>query len=617
MISRPNKRLSRPGKITPSLTTLDGQETNQTHVRGIAKAHPVTGTRLRWDLLAATIAALVVAAPMIFTKSGFALDFTNHLWLTWVAGRALVESGHPSYFLSTSLTGAFYPWFAFYGGTLYMIVGGLSELIGGHPIVAFVGFTTLAIAATYLGMVWLAREFGLGGWTSHAPALTVVTSAYYITNLYGRGAWTEFIATAVIAPLLASTVHLVRVQRWRAWPVLAFVVSAVLFTGSHNITTLWGSTVAVFAGIVMWIALGAPRHLPIRRLAMVGGLGLASVLVNAWFLLPDISYARDIRAHLNAFAEAGAPFLDTPQLLLYPLRKVPVQSGTPALYDQAPVWSLVWGLLAGGLLIWSRRTVRGLRGVWVGVVVVVVVVLGMIIASPVWNYMPFPFDEIQYPYRLSSYVFYAVGGLVLLGALALREATVDEGASRRVRGLRVGLAGVCAVSLGLCVWQLWIPNTLLPGYSYTDRQEALASVNATPRTWYDPKTYNDVEAPVVEVSPERVLAIEPGQVHGDRFSETVPVPPGMEPIQTNIAAGSYLAHISGLVRVGRNTNGYTVVRRERPGDGPVQVVVQTTSSTTMVLGWTLSIVACLAILAILVRLGLQGFRLSRPALRVR
>jgi hypothetical protein len=584
---------------------------NHLRVRRLAARDLLLRRRRECDLLVAALAVILVAAPMLFTSAGFAVDFTNHLWLIWAAGRALVQSGHPSYFLNASGMGVFYPWFAFYGGTLYMIVGGISELSGGHPIFAYVGVTTLAIAGSYLGMMWLARELGLRGWASHAPALAVVTSAYYITNLYGRGAWTEFMATAVIAPLLASGVHLARAPSWRPWPMLVFVVSAIIFTGSHNITLLWGSTVAILAGVMMWLALGRPRQLPRHRLAMLGGLGAASVLVNAWYLLPDIGYAQDVRAHAEALAVAGASFFDTPGILLDPLRKVPAESTTPALFVQVPVWFLVWGLVAGALLLWRRHSRDTLRGVWIGIAILIAVLLGMIMFTGLWSVMPFPFDEIQFPYRLGTYIFYAVAGLALVGALALQRAAAREGPSRTIRGLRLGLAGVCAVSVGLCVWQQWVPNTLFHDWSYVNRQEALVSVNKVPRTWYDPGSYNDNEARVLKAPQGRSLIIDPSRVHGDRYAAWLRVPSGLAPIQTNIAGGRYLVRLSGLTWLGRNQYGYAVVRRERAGSGPVHVVLETTPSAALALGWAISILAILAILAALAWACAQSLRARR------
>jgi hypothetical protein len=565
------------------------------------------------DLLVAAFVITLVAAPMLFTDSGFAVDFTNHLWLTWAAGNSLVEAGHPSYFLNLERAGVFYPWFAFYGGSLYMFVGGISELLGGDPILAYVGTTTAAIAASYLGMLWIGRELGLRGWMIHAPALTVVTSAYYITNLYGRGAWTELMATAVMPPLLASAVHLVRARRWRLGPTLVFVVSVIVFSGSHNITLLWGSTVAIVAGLVMWLALGAPRQLPVRRLVMVGGLGVASVLVNAWYLLPDVSYAQDIRANAEAVAVARAPFFDTPGVLLDPLRMVPAQSTTPALFVQVPVWFLAWGILAGLLLLWRRGTVGKLRRAWIGVVILIGLLLGILMDTPLWNVMPFPFDQIQYPYRLATYIFYGVSALVLVGGLALQRVAAEHGRARSIVGLRAGLLAVCAVSIGLCVWQQWVPTVLFPNWSYPKRQEALVNVHVVPRTWYDPGSYNDNSAPVVIAARSRLLLLEPDQVHGDRFAAWMNVPPGLAPIQTNIAAGSYLVHISGLRRIGRNQNGYTVVRRERAGSGPVHVVVETARSAAIEIGRALSVVALLVVLAVLAWTGVQSLSARRRA----
>jgi len=560
----------------------------------------------RADVAIAASAVLLVAAPLLFTRSGFALDFTNHLWLSWVQGNGLAQAGHPVYFLNARGIGVFYPWFAFYGGTLYAIVGGLSDLLGEQPIAAYLGVTILAIAGSYGGIVWLGRQFGLRGLSVHAPALAVVTSAYYITNLYGRGAWTEFIAVAAIAPLLASGVHLVRAPRWRPWPLLVFVVSGVVFSGSHNITLLWGTTVIAVACAVIWLVLGAPR-LPVARLAMLGGLAVACVAVNGWYLVPDLSYAKDVRAHLEvASSGALAPFFDTPGILFDPLRTVPAQSTTPALYVQAPLWFIVWGLLAGALLLWRSACETRLRRAWIGITILLAAMLCMVLITPFWSVVPFPFDEIQFPYRLGSYIFYATGGLVLLGALALQRATDARTPGRSVLALRWALASVCAISVGLCVWQLWVPNTLFAHVSYTNRAEALAGVHTLPRTWYDPASYYDIRAPIVAVAPGRVLVIRPSSVHGDRYAAWLNVPPGPAPIQTNIAGGPYIVHISGLQRVGRNELGQAVVRREGSASGPVHVVLETTHSATIELGWLTSILGCAAILAVFAWSGIRS-----------
>jgi len=549
------------------------------------------------DALLASAAVLMVAAPMLFTDSGFGLDFTNHLWLTWVAGRELVAAGHPGYFVSASGLGVFDPWFAFYGGTLYTVTGAISELLGGHPALAFVGVSTIAIAGAYGGTLWLGRQLGLARWISHAPALVVITSAYYVTNLYGRGAWPEFMATSAIPPLLASALHLVRAPRWRPWPVLLLALVTVCFTGSHNITLLWGTTIGALAALAGWLALHGRTRLPARRLIAVAGLALASMAVNAWFLLPDVSYGRYVQIYAGTHSGAGDGYFDLPQVLFDPLRYVPRQSTTPALFVQVPDWFLAWALVAGIALLWRAPATDALRRAWIAILGVMAVVLSLIGLTPLWHWIPAPFSSIEFPYRLDSYVSYAVSALVLVGALALQRSLASGDRRPTLERLRLGLALACAVSIGLCLWQLWVPSTLSRGLSYDNRQEALRSAGTRPRSWYTTEVYNDTRAPLVDVPAGRTLRIDPDDVHGDRFAAWVNAPSGTAPIQTNIAGGSYLVDVKGLTWVGRDASGYAVVRRTTPGAGPVHVVIETAHSGTIELADLVSVLACLAILA--------------------
>jgi hypothetical protein len=615
------------------------------------------------DLLAAGVAVLVFAAPMLFTESGFEVDFTNHLWITWVGGKALFQMGHPTYFIHTYQSGVFYPIFAFYGGTIHTVTGGLGELLGGHPVASYVAVTILMVAGTYGGTLWLGRQLGLTRWLSHVPALAVITSAYYVSDLYGRGAWTEFVAISAIPPLFASALYLTRSRPWRFWPVLIFVVSTVIATGSHNITLLWGTFLCVVALLLLWLVLGRPTKLPYRRLAMVLGLGVTCALTNAWFLAPDIGYAKDVRAHLEtSLGEEGFPefraykkpilVFDSPQVLFDPLREVPSESTVPALFVQVPDWFLIWALAAGVLLLWrpvlertsgrgssGRASMRAARGrvgqasrerttaarpggradrfgrpfppsgltearrkpllrVWLGFAGLLATLLLIIMDSSFWDSVPYPFANIQFPFRLNSYVLYAVGALVLVGALAMQLASSHRSLDRKTKGLRIALIGVCVISVALCIWQEWAPNSLT-SHSYTRRGEAIGSVNTVPGSWYEAGSYNDVQAPEVAVSPNREMLINPTLIHDDRFDGWVNLPPGMAPIQTNIAGGPYLVHTSGVTPVGRSNYGFEVVRRSKDGSGPVHVVVEPAHSFLLVLGWVMTILASAIVLVVL------------------
>src|SRR5207253_5435079 len=156
-------------------------------------------------------------------------------------------------------------------------------------------------------------------------AIVFVTSAYCVTNLYGRGAWEEFIAVSALPLVLAASLRLVR-GRLSFWPVACLVAASAVFAGSHNITLLWGTTLALLALACYWLLSGRSRELPWRRMLAVAGLIALGVGLNGWFLLPDLSYAHDIRGALNVAWSATGIF-NTFGVIFDPLRTVPSQSG--------------------------------------------------------------------------------------------------------------------------------------------------------------------------------------------------------------------------------------------------------------------------------------------------
>jgi uncharacterized integral membrane protein len=556
-----------------------------------------------------TIAVVGVVVVPLFARSNGELDFVNHLWVVWAAGKALVQAGHPTYFINTTTQGVFDPWFAFYGGTLYEATGAISELIG-HPYIAYTGVTVLGVAASYAGTLWLGRQFGLRGWIAHAPALTVVTGAYYITDLYG-GAWTEFMPLSVIPPLVAGAVFLVRAPAWRPWPVLVFAVSVAIMTGSNDVTLVVSATAAVLVLVVMWLALGRPRRLPYRRFAMVAGLAVAAGLVNAWFLITDLLYARDVSISTTATPVTGAVgSFDSAAFQFDPFRSWPSSSAFPGIYVQVPDWFLAWGVLAGAMLLWHRQARSGLRRAWIGGLICFALLMGLIMDNSIWSVVPFPLDKVQFPFRLDIFVVYVVAGVVLAGALALQHADVFERRRRNLKHLQVTLLAVTAISVGLCLWQELVPSDSVPGY-FVNRRAAFVSPNVLPPSWYAVDPYNDIRAPIVAVPPGRVITIDPSRVSGDRFAGWVDAPPGPQPIQTNISGGDYVVRIAGLRRVGRSANGFAVVQRLKNGKGPVHIVISTAQTSAVAIGKILSLLAILTVLAILTYTGVHARRASR------
>ncbi len=532
----------------------------------------------------ATLAVLLIASPMLFTHDGFAPEFTTAIWLVGYQQHAIATYLHPTLFLQTQQVGIFDPLFAFYGATLFALTGALAAILGGatagpSTIFAFEAVTLAAIAAAYGGLFWLARQLGVRGALAHAPALVFVTSAYYVTNLYGRGDWEEFMAVSALPLLMAASLRLVR-GGWRVGPAACLVAASVVFSGSHNITLLWGTTLAVLALALYWLLSGFPRTLPWRRMAAVAGLISLGLCLNGWFLLPDVSYAHDtlISGELELWSTTA--FFNTFGVIFDPLRTVPIGSTTPALYVQAPVLALAWGLLALPL-VWRERRLRAGAAT---ALVVLIGLLAVIMSQAVFLLLPRLFQQVQFAFRLQTYVALACSGLVMLGALALTRRAQSARATRTDHLLTLGLGLAVAFGVALGGWQLWAPNTHIPPNSYDDRAEALRGPPAVvPKSFFLGDAFGDRNLPVLTTTTSGTF--EAASVKDDRLAGVSRLPAGGQPFATNIAGGPNLVHVGGGVRVvGRTAEGDLVLQRAASGSRPVPFELSARRSAPVLLG---------------------------------
>jgi hypothetical protein len=557
------------------------------------------------DIAIATLAILLIASPLLFTRDGFAPDLTNDIWFSSYQQHAISAHLHPTLFLHSQQLGVFNPTFAFYGGTLFALTGALGAALGGATILAFEIMTLIAIAAAYGGLFWLARQLGVRGAIAHAPAIVFVTSAYYVTNLYGRGAWAEFMAVSALPLVIAASLRLVR-GRWRVGPVVCLVAASVVFSGSHNITLLWGSTLAVLALTAYWLLSGRPSGLPWRRMAAVAGLIALGVGLNGWFLLPDASYAHDTLVSSEIIPWSATKSFNAAGMIFDPLRSVPSGSETPALYVQIPMLVLIWGLLALPI-VWRERRLRA------GVATALIALAGLlalIMSEAVYKLLPSLFQQIQFAYRLQTYVTLTCAGLVLLGALALTRRAQSGRATGSDRWLRLGLGFAVVFGVALSAWQLWVPNThIYEGYysSYSNRSEVLSGPpTVLPESWNAGNNFGDRTLPVLAARTS--VAFDAATVNDDRFAGSGSFPAGAQPFATNIATGPYLIDVTGGVRVvGRTTAGYLVLERKVAGAQPVHFELSARLSAPVLLGRIVTAVSALVLLALALAALARGY----------
>ena len=387
-----------------------------------AAPRPWDGRRARYlGLAGAAVLIAILARPMVFGRTFIGWDWYPHQWFIWHQAESLKATGLPTLF-SHDLPGVFVPHFAFYGGTLYAIAGALT-LLTGDAGSAMVILFIFAFAACYSGWYWLARQCGLGIWSAHLPAALFISAPYYLAMIYANGSLHEFVAVSVMPPLIASMVAIVRDGRLRAVPAIVLAVSVTLFTGSHNITLLWGSTMLVLAGVLLLAAV-PPWRRAITRAAVlrIAGVIVPAVLVNAWFLLPDIAYQSHTNIANLGFAHEQDLFWGMTLVQprdLFSLGRANARFDYQHMALQLPVLAIAWIVLGLVLLRSAWRTS------WYRVTILLVAVMAALVVMmrrlSLVQGLPSPYDLLQFSYRLEAYILLGFAGAIIGVLVLLRQ----------------------------------------------------------------------------------------------------------------------------------------------------------------------------------------------------
>jgi len=560
-------------------------------------------------------------APMVLTGSTFGSDWGSHLWLIQMQADNIVHLGHPSLFFQSGL-GGFEPWYAFYGGTLYSLVAAAAVLSGGHTLATYILSWALTMAMVFGGFTWIARQCGLGGWVAYASGFFFLTSAYFLTDVYARGAWAETVATSSIPLVAAGGLALLRADSWRVGPVLAFVFAVVIFSGSHNITLLYGCMFLLVLSVAAAAAIGRRRLPPLRRMLTLAALALVAVGVNLWFLLPNIAY--------GGKTTIGHSFTSPPKItgeiplgiLLDPVRRqVAGITGSTTFDLQLPTLALAWSLITLALC-WQT-----LAPVWRRLAVAVfftgLLFLAPILFPGIWHAVPRILWSIQFPYRLLTYVDFCVVALVMIAVIAL----LKQRRTALTAALVLASVLIAVFETGQAMVQEWGTPSFL-----SSRSEIFPGGGRVPSLWARVVTYHqyqDDSLPVVSASigeipgatqnngeGENVISVRAEEEIKSSYTVTF-TPPESGTVNTNILTGPYLVGVKGAKIVGRSPNQYMVIAVKKQPDGrPTRVTFGTAGTWPIVLGrWAtyLSLLALAALLVLLTRRQLRARAASRPS----
>ena len=374
---------------------------------------------LRAALITAGVAAVLVMLnwTSITDAPHMVDDFPADAWLMQHQAEALRQGIIAPLTLTANVT-AFYPIFAFYGGTLFLIGGAITLLVGSADAAETI-LTILALAAAYGGWLWLARMAGVRSWAAHAPAMIYVTAPYVLTNINVRQDFAEVVGHGVIPLMVASALSVLRADRLRAGPAAALAASVVFFGGSHNLTLLWGTTIMVVAALA--VAVGVPqarRQVTTSGVLRVLAIVVPAMSVNAWYLLPNLAYHSEtvIASRIEEWkAMLKGPHPDLAAKYLFALGRPSVDT-VPGLVVTLPVLATGWVVVAA---LASRAQLRGTWARLLAVLALLTVGVFAVMTHPRWILaLPEPWQMIQFTYRLENFVLFGICG-AMIAALAL------------------------------------------------------------------------------------------------------------------------------------------------------------------------------------------------------
>jgi uncharacterized membrane protein len=509
-------------------------------------------------------------------------DWYQHMWYAWHQAESIRLNQAPSLF-AYNKAGAFDPHYAFYGGTLYAAAGLLTLAVGSVKI-AFGLSAVLAVGTAYGGWYWLARMARLTPWVAHLPGVLFITSPYYINIIYRTGAWAELVAVSALPMLVASGTSVVRAERLRLGPALALALSTLFFTGSHNITLLWGTSLLGFALAVTRLAMPRVQDGISRRgLMRAAGVVLPAILINGWFLLPDLAYFS--RTFIASTASPAADIrwsaaMTAPEFLFTLGRP----ASPPRFYVLAlPLVSIAW--LATGAVI-ARP---GWRTSWYRLAVVLsgfaIALLFLMTSTRALLALPGPFRMLQFGFRLESYILLCLSG-VTIALLRLARAT-----GRRPASLWYWTApAIAALAVVQAVGQAHQhpPLSRVTGDRVGLRPYQTTKQQASQYDYRDARWFGQASSALEDFSDAE---------QGDRVSVTFQTVPG-ELLFTNAVVMPPLITITGAEFLGHTMYGLAAFKiTDATSPGLAQVTIEAARPWPVVVGRLLSLLGVLGLLA--------------------
>jgi hypothetical protein len=406
--------------------------------------------RVRTFVGAFLVAVAIVLPCFHFVPVGasFYIDWHNHEWAIGYFG-AYFRANHtmPSLFNTNDLTAMAQP--VFYGNLFYPTLGLPSSVLAPGIVIRLAALGVFFAQYRLVSQALL--RLGAPGYFARIVGILVIWAIYPLTNLYNRGALTEFFATTLLVCALAALVLLIHARdaRERRLYASGAMFALTIAAGTHPITAMYGGPVfAALVPVFWWTLRGDPSRRRATLRALAPWVAVAIVCVLPWYLVSR-SYANDVLVR-NTAPDVSILSWDTWTSRFYPIPwdsrlgdgVNPADVGTPYL-DAQISWSLAFVFIA--LAAIAIANVRRSR-----VPIIALAIGGLFTATFTWlslsrtgyQLLPAIAVMIQYVYRAVTYINLSLLLGILLLVMALRTVTgIDIAQTLRRRSV---IAACCA-----------------------------------------------------------------------------------------------------------------------------------------------------------------------------
>lgn len=318
------------------------------------------------------------------------------------AANALREGQFPIRVAPLQLERTRYPYFQFYGNLPYT-VGGVVYIATGDPYLGWKLITLASVWATGWFIFALSRRITQNIFGSAIVGAVAMTAPYFLTDVFARGAFTEYVAFAELTAAMYFTWRVYASPGTSYMPLMAILWASVGLT--HNITYMYG---LLFGGLFfLGLTVARPSWRSFRRLGRTVACMTLQAPLLLWYFWPQIRVLPALQISVGIPNPYDTSGLNPLWILLSPTLKMTALAATTPRLGLQVGWMILGLSLIGlvGLLARKRPMLKLSRavGLWCALLTGIAFFL---VWTPidVWQFMPMKLRFVQFTYRLLLFV---------------------------------------------------------------------------------------------------------------------------------------------------------------------------------------------------------------------